>query len=161
MSQNRLMMAQDVFENTSRGMSGFNMRVLGGTYQNSFAYPSRPDPAEVACFWLADDMIKKGKIYYTQIFRHSVAGSICRGTAFNYGGTWVCNACNNSHVDRPWWKVKVYQDGNAWCCVGLEFENLQESDNYAFGLTRGDSLRNYETMMIERDNAVIVAGKEK
>ena len=39
--------------------------------------------------------------------------------------------------------VKCFRDGSAWCCVGEGFENLQESDNYAFGDTRIEAIENY------------------
>ena len=47
----------------------------------------------------------------------------------------VCNSCGNKDVDKEWWKIKVEKDGNEYCCHGLDFVNLQESNNYAFGKT--------------------------
>lgn len=126
-------------------MSGFNRRIYGeARYDNR--YPDR----EIMAGWnLANDMILAGKIFYIQQFPHRN----CHGHAFQYGGHWVCNTCCNQDVDRPWWEIKVYQDGNAWCCVGAGFEDLQESDNYAFGATREEAIRNYGELMLSRDAA--------
>lgn len=40
--------------------------------------------------------------------------------------------------------VKVMKDGDSFCCVGERFINLQESNNYAFGDTFEDAIRNYK-----------------
>ena len=90
-----------------------------------------------------------GKLFYVQPFKHKWGDDICKGHAFPYGGTWVCNTCNRSNLDAEWWKVKVYKDGNAWCCVNTDFEDLQASDDYAFGDTRNEALKNYETLMLK------------
>lgn len=37
----------------------------------------------------------------------------------------------------------IFLDGNAYCVVGPEFVNLQESDCYAFGDTREEAIANY------------------
>ena len=37
-------------------------------------------------------------------------------------------------------EFKCQQDGDAWCCVGEGFVNLQESNNYAFGDTWGEAV---------------------
>jgi len=39
--------------------------------------------------------------------------------------------------------IKVYEDGNAWCCVGEGFKDLQESDNYVFADTRKDAIKKF------------------
>ena len=132
----------------SRGMHGFNRRIFGETHNEAFGYPCAPDPAGEAGFELADGMILAGKIYYVNRFAHKWGNDICKGSAFPYGGTWVCNTCNNSNLGKPWWKVKVYKDGDAWCCVGEDFEDLQASSNFAFGDTRDEALKNYETLML-------------
>lgn len=44
--------------------------------------------------------------------------------------------------------MKGMKDGNAWCCVGAGFENLQESDNYSFGETRAEAIENYGKLML-------------
>lgn len=40
--------------------------------------------------------------------------------------------------------IKVMKDGCSFCCVGEGFENLQDSDNYAFGDTFEDAISNYQ-----------------
>lgn len=88
-------------------------------------------------------MIQAGEIYSVHPFPHAA----CTGAAFAFGGTWACNSCNNDHLDKPWWRVRVMPDGDAWCVVGEGFQNLQESSNYAFGDTRQDALSAYAALM--------------
>lgn len=152
----KLKMAQDVLKDYSGGHGGFNSRIFGHTYQDRFGYPAYVDRAEVAGFYLADKMIMDGRLYYVQPFKHLAYGQICKGHPFPYGGTWVCNTCNNSGLDQPWWKVKVYKDGNAWCCIGPDFEDLQESNDYAFGDTRDEALANYEKLMLKPETEAAI-----
>lgn len=51
-------------------------------------------------------------------------------------------------VDKEWWKIQVEKDGNEFCCHGLDFVNLQESSNYAFGKTFEEAISNYEKLML-------------
>ena len=44
-------------------------------------------------------------------------------------------------------KLKVEKDGNEFCCHGLDFEDLQSSNNYAFGKTFSETINNYEDVM--------------
>ena len=63
----------------------------------------------------------------------------CGSMIINYGGDWACAGmhcqyaphnivCNNGS-EPEWWHdgTKVYMDGNMWCAVGPEFEDLQVS----------------------------------
>lgn len=63
----------------------------------------------------------------------------CGSVTSTYGGGYSCHndycphsanifACNAGPMP-DWWNtdVRVYLDGNAWCAVGADFENLQES----------------------------------
>lgn len=144
MIDNKLKYAQDVMNEYAGGeaMGGFNSRILG-------------DPSPGLCNYtfysgweLADGMIKKGKIFYTHIFRHLSGNKICNGLSFSFGGSQVCNTCGRNKLLKDWWKVKVMKDGDAWCCIGEGFENLMESDNYAFGDTRAEALNNYEALYL-------------
>lgn len=45
------------------------------------------------------------------------------------------------------WRIRVFKDGAAWCCVGEGFKDLQESDNYAFGDTRDEAIAAYGKIM--------------
>lgn len=40
--------------------------------------------------------------------------------------------------------IKVMKDGCSFCCIGEGFDNLQESNNYAFGDTFEDAISNYQ-----------------
>jgi hypothetical protein len=93
-------------------------------------------------------LIDEGKIYYVHNF-HNLKCPL--GNAFPYGGTWACNTCGNQGLDEGWWKIKVMRDGAEWCCVGLGFENLQESENLAFGTTRNAAIEAYGLLMTKGD----------
>ena len=130
-------------QQSGSALSGFNCRVLGSSYNDTFNYPhERADMDRRGGWNLADGMISAGKLFYVHNF-HQSHGGCPKGFAFPYGGTWVCNTCNNNKLDQPWWRVKVFMDGNAWCCIGEDFENLQESENFAFGDTRDAAISNY------------------
>lgn len=129
------------------------MRINGYTDQEANGYPAYRSRSRWSGWAKADKLIDDGKIFYKHIFNHLAWGQVCNrqfSGAFPYGGTYVCNGCGRSHVDEPWWNVKVYRDGNAWCCIGLGFLDLQTSDNYAFGDTREQALANYEKLMLEK-----------
>lgn len=130
--------------------AGFNIRVQGtGHFATDLSYPSQHQDADMQRgWWLADEKARRGEIFYTHNF-HASHGGCPTGNAFPYGGTWVCNTCGNSRLDRPWWRVKVKQDGAAWICYGVGFEDLQASDNYAFGDTREEAIENYGDKMKE------------
>lgn len=137
--------AQDYIQGGGYALGGFNRRIFGYTYLEAFKYENEQQNGELHAGWdLADSMIEQGKIYFVHNFHRLECPN---GHAFHYGGSWVCNTCNNSGVDRDWWKIKVAKDGNAWCCVGEGFENLQESDNYAFGDTRDEAILAYGYLM--------------
>ncbi len=146
--------AQDVFNDLGSSFSvGFNFCVNGHTYNECFKYPHDcSDGARQNGWQTAEKFIKEGKVYYRHNFHQSHGG--CEGCAFPYGGYWVCNTCRNSGVDRPWWFIKVFADGNAWICVGEDFADLQASDNYAFGATRKEAITNYGDLMAGGDAAI-------
>lgn len=144
---NKLQHGDEVIRNGSgSALAGFNRRVQGQSYADAFQYPHERQDREMYGGWtLADSMITQGRIYSVHNFHYSHSG--CTGHAFEYGATWVCNTCNRSQLNRDWWKIKVYRDGAAWCCVGEDFENLQESENFAFGATRDEAIKNYGDLM--------------
>ena len=142
--RNKMQTYQDIFgtNNWNAHVSGgFNSRVFGHTLSDTFHGPYRFERQQG--WWLADEMVGEGKIYYTHPFPHNT----CKSQAFPYGGTWACNGCNNDHLDKPWWNVRVFKDGTSFCVVGESFENLQESDNYAFGETKEAALDSYYQLM--------------
>lgn len=154
--------AQDVLPLHFAGSTyaGFNRRVYGeANWADAFRYQAERFDRDMNAGWeAADKMIREGKIFYVHNF-HSIE---CHSKhhAFQYGGFWVCNGCGNKGVDKPWWTIKVMQDGNAWCCVGDGFINLQESDNYAFGDTREEAIENYGRAMISPASTTTNAGEK-
>lgn len=148
----RFLRADEVINGSGSALAGFNRRTAGWSWADSFQYENeRYDQAMQAGWRLADKMISEGKQFYTHNFHHS--HDDCSGFAFWYGGTMVCNTCGAANLQREWWNIKVQQDGNAWCCIGTGFENLQESDNCAFGDTRDEAIKNYGDLM-KRDEAL-------
>ena len=132
MMNNKLLMAQDIIPNADGTvMSGFNTKVQGGSYYYAFN----------SGWNLAEEFINEGKIYYVHNFHNSECPM--NGHAYLFGGIWVCNECGKNNVGKKWWTIRVFQDGNKWCCVGEGFVNVQESDNYAFGKTRKKAIKNY------------------
>ena len=142
---NQFKTAQDMTDypsvsNGGSGGEGFNRRISGEVYSEAFQYPHERQNHYLRGGWdLADKLIDRGEIYYVNNFHHLD----CDGFAFKYGGTWVCNYCGCSNLNNEKWKVRVFKDGDAWCVVGLGFENLQESQNFGFGDTKEESLKDY------------------
>ncbi|KKK56762.1 hypothetical protein LCGC14_3061270 [marine sediment metagenome] len=139
----KLKTAQDVINTTNSSvMAGFNMFVLG--YESPFkSYPRYYDLAERSRGYdYAENMARDGKLAFTHRFNCS-----CGHLPFMYGGFWVCNGCGRSGVDNEWWKIKVEKDGDAYCCHGLDFINLQESDNYEFGKSFKEAINKYGEKM--------------
>lgn len=132
--------AQDFFARHTDAdiLCGFNRRILG---EGMPTYPTNIDTQNG--WWKADEMIRAGKIYFVEPFPHNN----CKGHAFLYGGRWVCNTCGHGNLFKSWWVIKVMKDGKAWCCIGSDFKDLQESDNYAFGDTREEAIEKYGELM--------------
>ncbi len=148
LGREKLEMSQDIMRNPGGTASaGFNRRVYGTPYNDCFQHDHERFDRDLHGGWdLADRLIAEGKLYSVHNF-HRSHGDCPNGYAFQYGGQWVCNTCGDSGVDRPWWAIKVFPDGDAWCCIGLGFEDLQASDNYAFGKTREQAIANYGNLM--------------
>ncbi len=124
---------------TSGFRAGFSIRLNGGTYSDLTEHVDWRD-GKNAGFHEAEKLIKQGKIFFVYPFECGRDGC---PTRFQYGGFWACNKCN-THISTPDnWKIKCFQDGNAWCCIGNGFANLQESDNYAFGNSFQDAINQY------------------
>lgn len=125
---------------------GFNIRVYGGDYGEL-----SKNRISSSGFDIADNLINEGRIFFVHPFKCD-RNDKCP-TRFQYGGFWACNTCN-THIDTPdWWIIKVMKDGNAWCCIGEGFVNLQESDNYAFGSTRIEAIENYRLLFTKQKAA--------
>ena len=106
--------AQDLIPNASSiTMSGFNRRIYGENY-NDIA-DSKPF-TEIYCGWQkAEDMIAAGKIFYQHRFKCH-----CGSYPVTYGGGLCCNGCGQSYVQKPWWIIKVYKDGDAFVFMNME-----------------------------------------
>jgi hypothetical protein len=139
----KLKYAQDLIKSKNGSINGgFNMFIYGH---------ERPKPNDyydygerIQGFDFAEKMAKENGIAFTHNF-----GCNCGGHAFQYGGFFVCNSCGGKGVDKDWWKIKVKKDGNAYCCHGLDFVNLQESNNVAFGDIFEDAIENYGKLMLQ------------
>ena len=152
---NKIQNACDLLPNVRDAsfLGGFNQRVLGDPFNQTL---DAWDKAVRGMGWhKANEMIMNGLIYSVHAFPHSD----CPANPFPYGGTWVCNYCNRNNLDKPWWRIKVYKDGDAWCCVGENFEDLQASDNYSFGDSREAAIANYGRLM-DAHSAVVSARRE-
>lgn len=146
----KLLTAQYVFKDSPGGEfdGGFNSFVHGHTERETCDYPNwGPNPSRRRGFRAGEKLAEEGKIFFTQVFKHKRFDEICKGHAFLYGGFFVCNDCGRKSVDEPWWVIKTMKDGSAWFVHGLGFEDLQASDNYAFGDTKEEALKNYEALM--------------
>ena len=126
---------------------GFNSRIMGHDYSQTMSNLKWGIGETVSGWRLADKMVRDGNLYAVHNFHHSHE---CDGHAFPYGGTFVCNHCGRSRLEKDWWTIKCFADGNAWCCVGPDFEDLQASDCFAFGDTYDAAIAAYGHLMISR-----------
>lgn len=137
--------AQYFIKADSSVMAGFNM-FIHGYAPITFTDVYLDAGARIQGYEFAEKMAKEDGIGFTHVFQCGSNNNNCY--PFKYGGSFVCNGCNMSGVDKEWWKIKVEKDGNEYCCHGLDFINLQESNNYAFGKTFEEAIKNYgETML--------------
>lgn len=146
----RLKYGDEVLGHGGEAVCGFNSRIMGHSHSQCVdKVPHGPRWAQRSAGWtLADGMARAGKLYAVHNFHHSHE---CTGHAFPYGGKFVCETCTwpgYPSLEKPWWTIKCYPDGNAWCCVGPDFEDLQASDNYAFGDTYEAAIKAYGDLMV-------------
>lgn len=147
----KLQYAQDFFEHAGGQFGGgFNSFVRGHDYDEAVSRETYDIGARINGWRRAEKLWDEGKLFAVHRFRHLSYGGpeICNGYAFPYGGNWVCNTCGCKNLDKPWWTIKHMMDGNAHFVHGMGFENLQESDNFAFGATKQEALDNYEAKML-------------
>ena len=137
----KLKTAQDLIKTSNSSVSaGFNMFIYGYDYPLHNEYHDHV--ARQQGFDYAKEMAENGEISFTHKFKCE-----CGDIPFQYGGFWVCNSCGTKHAEKDWWEIKVEKDGNEFCCHGLDFEDLQSSNNYAFGKTFSEAINNYEDVM--------------
>lgn len=146
----KLKTAENYIKSSPDVMCGFNQFIYGSGEPRRSDYGSSSQwYAEQKGYDYAKKMAKEKGIAFTHIFKCGNSES-CH--PFSYGGFFVCNSCGNKGVDKEWWKIKVEKDGNAFCCHGLDFQDLQSSNNYAFGYTFEDAISNYEKVMLSINN---------
>ena len=110
-------LAQDYLKETSSGntLGGFNSRLQGlSLMECNDGVPSGSIWGQRYIGWdLAHGMIEKGKIFS---LLKTESGEV---------------------------EFKCFPDGDQWCCVGPEFENLQESDGYTFADSRKEAIEKF------------------
>ncbi|ATN94986.1 hypothetical protein [Leptospira phage LE3] len=139
--------AQELIKTTNSHVSaGFNQFIHGGPPPVMSEYGDKSQWfAEQQGYEYAKDMAMNHGVAFTHVFKCNQDGCL----PFLYGGFFVCNSCGKKSVDKDWWKIQVEKDGNAYCCHGLDFINLQESSNYAFGDTFEEAIENYGLVMLK------------
>tara|TARA_R110000803_G_scaffold152583_1_gene217629 strand:+ start:49 stop:489 length:441 start_codon:yes stop_codon:yes gene_type:complete len=143
----KLKYAQDLIKASIPVMGGFNTFISGGQEPKGHEYGDKSEwYARLQGYQYAQEMAKENAISFTKPFK---CGNSENCFPFEYGGFFVCNSCGNKSVDKEWWKIKVEKDGNAYCCHGVDFVNIQESDNYAFGNTFEEAIKNYGELMTQ------------
>ena len=145
----KLKFAQDLIKtNNTNVLGGFNTFISGMSAPKLSEYGDRSEwYSRLQGYEYAEKMAKEDGIAFTNPFK---CGSSKNCYPFEYGGFFVCNSCGNKSVDKEWWKIQVERDGNEYCCHGLDFINLQESENYAFGETFKIAIDNYEILMLKK-----------
>jgi len=120
--------------------AGFNTFIQGYTYSDLM---DRYDFSEASQgFNKAEEMANAGAISFRKLFNCK-----CGGGTHLYGGFIKCFKCDGDSSKVEWFNIRVEKDGNEFCCHGMSFENLQESENYAFGSTFQKAINNYEDQM--------------
>jgi hypothetical protein len=125
---------------------GFNMFIHGDKAPTFNGEYYDAGPRSVG-YDIAREMAEENGI----AFKHNF-GCSCGHYSFMYGGFFVCNGCGKKGCDEKWWEIQVEKDGDQFCCHGLDFENLQESDNYEFGETFNQAIKNYGEKMKDLTN---------
>jgi hypothetical protein len=142
----KLKYAQELIKGSSSVMAGFNTFITGEQEPKAHEYGDKSEwYSRLQGFQYAEEMAKENGIAFTKPFKCGKSSSCF---PFQYGGFFVCNSCGAKEVNKEWWKIKVEKDGNAFCCHGLDFINLQQSYNYAFGDTFQEAINNYGLLMI-------------
>lgn len=138
MGRKEIKYAQDLIRTSSASVAcGFNMFITG--YPPITQRDGYYDAYErIQGYEFAKEMAKNNGIAFTYRFKCD-----CGNYPIKYGGSFCCNGCGRADVDKSWWDIVVEKDGNEYCCHGLDFINLQESNNYAFGKTFEEAIENY------------------
>lgn len=144
----KLKTAEELIKSSLVVMCGFNKFIYGTGEPLLSDYRDKSQwYAEQQGYDYAKKMAKENGIAFTYIFKCNTEKKYC--APFSYGGGFVCNNCGRNNLNKPWWKIKVEKDGNVFCCRGLDFQDLQSSNNYAFGDTFEEAILNYEILMLK------------
>ena len=116
--------AQDFIPNEDgQCLGGFNSRLFGESFRECTDGSIGWHFNQRAAGWnLADGMIKSGKIF------------------------------SKTNIDGREIIFKCFRDGDAFCCVGEGFENLQESNNYAFGASFDEAIKAFSSIAIPQNH---------
>ena len=141
--------AQELIKTSNSSVAGgFNQFIRGSSKPKSTDYGDNQQWwSETQGYEFAEKMAKEDGIAFTHVFK---CGKESGCYPFDYGGFFVCNTCGIKSVDKEWWKIQVEKDGSQYCCHGLDFVNLQESENYAFGYSFDEAILNYEKVMLSQ-----------
>jgi hypothetical protein len=141
--------AQDLIKASNPHVrGGFNQFIHGTGEPVMSDYGDKSQwAAESQGYEFAKKMAEQDCIAFTHVFKCGQAGCF----PFSFGGSFVCNSCGRNELKKDWWEIKVEKDGDSFCCHGLDFINLQESENYAFGDTFNEAIANYETVMLNKN----------
>lgn len=143
----KILSAEELIKSNAAVMAGFNQFVYGSQEPRMADYGDKSQwYAELEGYQYAKKMAKEKGIAFTHIFKCGGQSNYC--SPFSYGGSFVCNSCGRNNLKRDWWEIQVEKDGVQYCCHGLDFINLQESNNYAFGNTFEEAISNYEIVML-------------
>ena len=137
--------SQELVKNKSNSFkAGFDMFIYG-YYPIKFSDGYLDFYSRRQGYDYAEKMAREQGIAFTKVFKCNQKNC----DPFLYGGFFVCNNCGAKGVDKDWWKIKVEKDGDQFCCHGLDFINLQESENFAFGKTFEEAISNYGSLMLK------------
>lgn len=139
--------ANELISGGNYAKAGFNMFIDGCSEPKASEYGDKNEwYSLLQGYQYAKKMAKEDGIAFTYPFKCKQSDCF----PFEFGGFFVCNGCGNKGVDKDWWKIQVEKDGNEFCCHGLDFINLQESNNYAFGKTFEEAIQNYRTTILKQ-----------
>ena len=147
----KLKYAQDLIKTSSVYVAcGFNQYIMGHKKPDfGDGYSPHEASARIQGYEYAEEMAQEGEIAFTHPFK---CGKYSDCHPVQYGGFFGCNSCGTKYAEKEWWKIKVEKDGNQYCCHGLDFINLQESENYAFGLSFKEAIDNYGKLMLKAES---------
>lgn len=145
--------AKDLIKANTNIMCGFDSFINGRSEPKRNEYGDKSEwYGRFLGYQKAKEMAQSDGIAFIHPFQCGKSKS-CH--PFEYGGFFVCNACGNKNVDKEWWKIEVVKDGNMFHCRGLDFVNIQESENHAFGTTFHEAINNYQEVILTQQGTAL------